>query len=307
MQKQTTLFKAFEGVIQVRGCTVSKTRITHKRAAAPQRTTDHGDRGARRSSGRCLTNGPAGCRIFANYCGSVCVRAGGKLRPNLETTSGEELRCPNLCPISGRNTLFGGFFDLGKISEPTVVSTCRVHGSYKLYDLHAHRGTIKSNLGTEGSRPKFSTKPGLRAGALYAGLLPAIVPRPPGPPCHGFVVLNKSSFITPLRVAVLRKLPPCPTLRPISQMLRNARFSTSRRPRSIPYTRFRGYRQMRQADQLSLLGWATCAINTGGRLSSPERCFVLSRHCFPPFYDNLTPLLARLLTHLAAPKCVVHW
>ena len=41
------------------------TQSTHTRAAAPQHTIGHGDRGVRRSSGSCSANGPGGCRIFA--------------------------------------------------------------------------------------------------------------------------------------------------------------------------------------------------------------------------------------------------
>ena len=51
----------------------------------------------------------------------VCAR-GGKLRPNLETTSGEEKPCPDLSLRSGRNTpfFFGGFFDLAKFVRTNV-------------------------------------------------------------------------------------------------------------------------------------------------------------------------------------------
>ena len=83
----------FRGV----NCAISKSRNAHKRAAAPQHATNHGDRGARGPSGSCSANSPGGCRIFANYCCSVRVSArGANLRPNLETTSGEEIPCPDL-------------------------------------------------------------------------------------------------------------------------------------------------------------------------------------------------------------------
>ena len=109
----------------------SKIRHTHKRTASPQHATDHGDRGARGSSGSCSANGRWGCRIFANYCYSVrgCAR-GANLRPNLETTSGEEMPCPYLSLRSGRNTPFRWIFRSWKLSEPTFVSTCSVHRSH---------------------------------------------------------------------------------------------------------------------------------------------------------------------------------
>ena len=79
MQKLTTMFNIFVGISRRGGCTISKARNTHKRAAAPQHATDHGDRDARGSSGSCLANGPGGCRIFANYCCSVRVCVRGKI------------------------------------------------------------------------------------------------------------------------------------------------------------------------------------------------------------------------------------
>ena len=100
----------------------------HTRAAAPQHATDHGDRGARGSSGSYSANVPGGCRIFANCCYSVrgCAR-GANLRPNLETTSGEEIPCPDLSLRSGRNTPFRGFSELGSCqnqhSSPHAVYT----------------------------------------------------------------------------------------------------------------------------------------------------------------------------------------
>ena len=98
---------------------------------APQRHNTlqtHGDRGARGSNGSCSAKGPGDCRIFANYCCSVRVRAGANLRPSLETTSGEEIPCLDLSLRSGRNTpLFGGFSDLGNFqnqhSSPHAVYT----------------------------------------------------------------------------------------------------------------------------------------------------------------------------------------
>ena len=60
----------------------------------------------------------------------ACVRAGANLRPNLETTSGEEIHCLNLRLRSGRNTRFRWIFRSWKLSEPTFVSTCSVHRSY---------------------------------------------------------------------------------------------------------------------------------------------------------------------------------
>ena len=83
----------------------------------------------------------------------ACVRAGANLRPNHETTSGEEIPCPDLSLRSGRNTSFRWIFRSWKLSEPTFVSTCSVHRSYcrrilyrsrSIYGLH--RGTINSDL-----------------------------------------------------------------------------------------------------------------------------------------------------------------
>ena len=109
MQKLTTMFNTFVGMFQRGGCTISKSRNTHKRAVAPQHATDHGDRGARASSGKRQLLGKWSrelphLRELLLLC--ACVRAGGYLRPNLETTSGEEIR-------SGRNTLFRCFSDIG--------------------------------------------------------------------------------------------------------------------------------------------------------------------------------------------------
>ena len=47
MQKLTAMFDIFVGVFQRGGCTISTSRNTHKRAAAPQHANDHGDRDAR--------------------------------------------------------------------------------------------------------------------------------------------------------------------------------------------------------------------------------------------------------------------
>ena len=59
------------------GCTISKRRNTHKRAAAPQQATDHGDRGARGSSGSrsaMVQGAAASSRNTAVMC--VCARGG---------------------------------------------------------------------------------------------------------------------------------------------------------------------------------------------------------------------------------------
>ena len=130
MQKLTAMFNIFAGTFQRGGCTstISKSRNTHKRAAAPQHATNHGDRGARGSSGSCSASGPGSCRIFLNYCCSVRVCArGANLLPNFETTSGQETPYPDLRLRSGRNTPFRWIFGSWKLSEPTFVSTCSVH------------------------------------------------------------------------------------------------------------------------------------------------------------------------------------
>ena len=58
----------------------------------------------------------------------ACVRAGANLRPNSETTSGEEI--PRAILRLGRNTAFRWVFRSWKLSEPILVSTCSVHISY---------------------------------------------------------------------------------------------------------------------------------------------------------------------------------
>ena len=104
---------------------ISKSRNTNKRAAAPQHaTTNHGDRGARGSSGSCSANGPGGCRIFAKillFC--ACVRDRAKLRPNLETTS-----------LWRKNTLF--------LSRPVIptLSICMYHYCCAVYVAHRLKG-----------------------------------------------------------------------------------------------------------------------------------------------------------------------
>ena len=50
MEKLTAMFDTFVGIFWRGGCTISKSRNTHKRAAAPQDATDNGDRGAQKNS-----------------------------------------------------------------------------------------------------------------------------------------------------------------------------------------------------------------------------------------------------------------
>ena len=124
----------FVGIFQRGGCTISKSRNTHKRAAAPQHATDHGDRGARGSSGSCSANGTGGCRIFAKYCCSVRVCARGQI---CGLTSRQHLEKKYFVPISARDRdetpLFGGFSDLGNCqnhhSSPHAVYTDLVGAS----------------------------------------------------------------------------------------------------------------------------------------------------------------------------------
>ena len=153
MQNLTAMFNIvvafFRGVV-VR---FSKSRNTHKRAAAPQQyATDHiiaiEVREGRAAAARQMAQGAAAfSRIFC------CVRAGANLPPNLETTSGEEISRPDLSLRSGRNTPFRWIFRSWKWSEPTFVSICSVRRSYcsrrilyryKIYGLH--RGTINNDL-----------------------------------------------------------------------------------------------------------------------------------------------------------------
>ena len=115
MRKLTAMFNIFVGIFQKGGgCTISKSRITHKRAAAPQHATDHGDQGARGSSGSFSANGPGGCRIFANGCWSVRVCARGQI---CGLTSRQHLEKKYVVSISAwdldETPFFGGFSDLG--------------------------------------------------------------------------------------------------------------------------------------------------------------------------------------------------
>ena len=79
MQKLTAMFIVFGGIFYEGRCTIPKTRNTHthRRAAAPQHATDHGDRGARGSSGSCSAILP---RVLPHLCELLllcaCVRAG---------------------------------------------------------------------------------------------------------------------------------------------------------------------------------------------------------------------------------------
>ena len=127
------MFNIFVGIFRRGGCTISKSQNTHKRAAAPQHATDHGDRGARGSIGSCSANGPGGSRIFANYCCAVRACARGQI---CGLTSRQHLEKIYLVPIStlGRDEtpLFGGFSDLGNCqnqrSSPQALCTDRTVG-----------------------------------------------------------------------------------------------------------------------------------------------------------------------------------
>ena len=57
----------------------------------------------------------ASSRVFC-----ACVRAGENLRPNLETTFGEEILCPDLRLRSGRNTPFWWIFRSWKIVRTNI-------------------------------------------------------------------------------------------------------------------------------------------------------------------------------------------
>ena len=73
------------------------------------------------SSGSCSANGPGGLphlRELPLFC--TCVRAGAKLRPNLETTSGEEIPCPDLRLRSGRNIPFSVDFPILVIVRASI-------------------------------------------------------------------------------------------------------------------------------------------------------------------------------------------
>ena len=133
MQKLTPMFNIFVGIFLV-GCLYDfeNPKHTHKHAAAPQRTTDHGDRGGRGSSGSFSANGPGGCLIFSEFllfC--VCAR-GGEIaaypRYNIwrrSTASRSQPRCQP--EIGTKHPFIGGFSDLGNCqnrhSSPHAVYT----------------------------------------------------------------------------------------------------------------------------------------------------------------------------------------
>ena len=73
---------------------------------------------------------PRGLPHLSELLFCACVRAGANLRPNLETTSGEQIPCPDLSLRSGRKNLGRWIFRSWKLSGPTFVSTCSVHRSY---------------------------------------------------------------------------------------------------------------------------------------------------------------------------------
>ena len=103
---------------------VVRFRNTHKRAATPPYARPWRSRCARVKR-QLLGKWPKGLphlRELLLFC--ACVRAGANLRPNLETTSGEEIPCRDLSLRSGRKAHFRRFFRSWKLSEPTFVSTC---------------------------------------------------------------------------------------------------------------------------------------------------------------------------------------
>ena len=129
-----------------------KPKHTQKRRSAPQHATDHGDRDARGLKAAAARQCPRGLphlRELLLLC--ACMPAGENLRPDLETTSGEEIPCPDLSR-RGRNTPFRWIFRSWKLSEPTFVSTCSVHRSYCRRILYISRfmdcigGTVNCGL-----------------------------------------------------------------------------------------------------------------------------------------------------------------
>ena len=108
-----------------------KPKHTQTRSSATTRYRSWRSRCARvkrQLLGKMAHRGLPHLRELLLFC--ACVRAGANLRPNLETTSEEEIPCPYLSLRSGRNTPFQWIFRSWKLSEPTFVSTCSVHRSY---------------------------------------------------------------------------------------------------------------------------------------------------------------------------------
>ena len=142
MQKLTAMFNTFVGFFRRGGCTISKSRTTHKHEAAPQHATDYGDPGPRGSSGSCSANGPGGRRIFANCCCSVRVCARGQ---NCGLTSRQHLemiytRSRSQPEIRVWTPLFSGFFDLGHCQNQHLSS----HAVYT--DLTVGESSIDQDL-----------------------------------------------------------------------------------------------------------------------------------------------------------------
>ena len=145
MQKRQAMFNIFIGIFQRGNCTISKSRNTHKRAAAPQHAADHSHRIARGSSGSCSANGPGRCHIFANYCCSVRVCARGTI---CGLTSRQHLEKKYLVPISGTKHPFSVDFPILEICQKQELSPHAVYADLTVgescvnqYIYGLHRGT----------------------------------------------------------------------------------------------------------------------------------------------------------------------
>ena len=89
------MFDTFVGIFWRGGCTISKPRNTHKGAAERHNTLQTmAIEGVKR---QLLYKWPRGLphlrELLLLFC--ACVHAGANSRPNLETTSGEEIPCPD--------------------------------------------------------------------------------------------------------------------------------------------------------------------------------------------------------------------
>ena len=101
---------------------------TQTRRSAITRYRPWRSRGARVNS--CSANGPRGCRIFAKYCCSVHVSARGQIRGLPRDNIWRRNTMSRYQPEIGTKHPFQWNFRSWKLSEPTFVSTRRVHRSY---------------------------------------------------------------------------------------------------------------------------------------------------------------------------------
>ena len=126
MQKLSAAFNIFVGTFPRGSCTISKSRNTQTRRSATTRYRPRRSRCARVKR-QLLCKWSKRLRHLRElllFC--ACVRAGAILWPDLETTSWEEIPCPDHSLRSEGNTPFRWIFRSWKLSEPTFISTCSV-------------------------------------------------------------------------------------------------------------------------------------------------------------------------------------